>query len=72
MGPDKTLTELAEITATGQDILRQLVKELFYYLDITEETDAGRIFHPTIITSCRVHDQAAIGEILKQMKEHVK
>ena len=71
MEPDKKLTDLAEITATGQDILKQLVKELFYYLDITEESDSGRVFHPTIITSCRVHDQEAISEILTQMKEQV-
>jgi hypothetical protein len=68
---DKTLTDLAEVTATGQDTLKQLVKEFFYYLDMTEESDSGRVFHPTIITSCRVHDQQAINKILKQLKAHV-
>jgi hypothetical protein len=47
------------------------VKEFFYYLDMIEESDSGRVFHPTIITSCRVHDQQAINEILKQLKAEV-
>lgn len=49
--------------------LKQLVKDLFYYLDMTEESDSGRVFHPTIITSCRAMDQESISEILKQMKQ---
>lgn len=53
------------------DTLKQLVKELFYYLDMTEESDSGRAFHPTIITSCRVHHQEALSEILKQLKEQI-
>ena len=56
---------------TPHDTLKQLVKELFYYLDMTEESDSGRVFHPTIITSCRVHDQQALNEILKQLKQEV-
>lgn len=54
------------------DTLKQLVKELFYYLDMTEESDSGRVFHPTIITSCRVMYQDKINDILKQLKEYTK
>lgn len=50
------------------DELTQLMEKFFYYLDMTEESDSGRIFHPTIITSCRANDRLALEEILRQMK----
>lgn len=49
--------------------LKQLVKKFFYYLDIVEESDSGRVFKPNQISSCRVMDSKNMGEILARMKE---
>jgi uncharacterized protein YqeY len=46
----------------------QLVSELIYFLDMEEESDMGRVFHPTTIYSCRVMDGQRINEILKRLK----
>lgn len=56
----------------NEEDLTELLKKLFYYLDMTEESDSGRVFHPTIITSCRVMYQDKINDILKQLKEYTK
>lgn len=45
-----------------------LVKELFRLLDITEETDDGRVFHPNRITSCRVLDAEKLNQVLVELK----
>jgi hypothetical protein len=49
--------------------LKTLVKEFFRILDIEEESDEGRLFHPTFITSCRVLDQVKLNKTLARMKE---
>ena len=49
--------------------LTDKVKEFLSILDIVEESDSGRQFHPTTIQSCRCIDLERIGEILKSMKE---
>lgn len=56
---------------TDEKDTKLLLKKLFYYLDMTEESDSGRVFHPTTITSCRVMDGEAINEILKQLKAQI-
>lgn len=56
----------------NEEEVKELLKKLFYYLDMTEESEFGRVFHPTIITSCRVMDGEAINDILKQLKEYTK
>lgn len=45
-----------------------LVKELFRLLDITEETDEGRVFHPNRISSCRALDAEKLNQILVELK----
>lgn len=45
-----------------------LVKELFILLDITEETDDGRVFHPNQISSCRALDAEKLNQVLKELK----
>lgn len=67
---DKPLTDLAETTATA-DTTKELLKKLFYYLDITEESDSGRPFRPNVISSCRAMDGAELNEILNQLKAQV-
>lgn len=45
-----------------------LVKELFRLLDITEETDEGRVFHPNRISSCRALDAEKLEKVLAGLK----
>ena len=45
-----------------------LVKELFRLLDITEETDDGRVFHPNRISSCRALDAEKLNKVLVELK----
>jgi hypothetical protein len=45
-----------------------LVKELFMLLDITEETDDGRVFRPNQISSCRAVDAERLNSILVSLK----
>ena len=45
-----------------------LVKELFRLLDITEETDDGRVFHPNRISSCREMDRLQFEKVLVELK----
>ena len=45
-----------------------LVKELFRLLDITEETDDGRVFRPNRISSCRALDAEKLQKVLVALK----
>jgi len=45
-----------------------LVRELFRLLDITEETDEGRVFRPNKISSCRAMDAEKLNQVLKELK----
>lgn len=45
-----------------------LVKELFELLEKTEETDDGRVFHPTTIRSCHVSDTEKLNKVLVGLK----
>ena len=51
---------------------KELLREFFEILDKTEESDSGRAFHPTAITSVRVMDAKRLNEILSELKEIVK
>lgn len=51
-----------------RDRLADLVKQFIYILDITEESDGGRLFHPTNITSCRAGDLQKIGELVEALR----
>jgi hypothetical protein len=51
-----------------RDRLADLVKQFIYILDITEESNSGRLFHPTNITSCRAGDLQKIGELVEALR----
>jgi len=51
-----------------RDRLADLVKQFIYILDITEESDGGRLFHPTNITSCRAGDLQKAGELVEALR----
>jgi len=48
--------------------IEQLVLEFFVILDTVEESDSGRKFHPTRISSCRVIHTDKLSKILPEMK----
>ena len=54
------------------DDLKTLVLRMFAILDIVEESDSGREFHPTEIRSCRAADAAKLEVILERMKAIVQ
>lgn len=49
--------------------LKKAVREFFRILDIEEESENGRSFHPTYIASRRVLDMEKMEKALKQMRE---
>jgi hypothetical protein len=44
------------------------IRELFALLDVVEVTDFGREFHPTTISSCRIHDFPKLCTALAKMR----
>lgn len=64
-------TELTAVTKE-RDRLADLVRQFIYILDITEESDSGRLFHPTNITSCRVGDLQKAGQLVEALRRAVK
>lgn len=48
--------------------LPELVLEFFRILDIEEESEEGRLFRPTYISSCRALDSFRLGQVLERMK----
>ena len=52
--------------------LEGLVKEFLSYLDYTEESDSGRVFHPICISSVRVLMSQPLGMCLKKLRESVE
>lgn len=51
--------------------LKQLVNELFSYLDYKEESDSGREFHPVVISSCRVLMTPCLNMLLQELRKKV-
>jgi hypothetical protein len=52
--------------------LESLIKEFLEIIETVEETDEGREFHPTTISSCRCMDAERLGQIITKMKEAIK
>ena len=48
-----------------------LIEQLFALLEITEQTDEGRYFHPNIIRSSRALDAEKLEEILVGLRRSV-
>ena len=49
--------------------MKSLMVRLFEFLDLTEESDSGRIFHPITIGSCRADKLQPLNDLLKEMKK---
>ena len=48
------------------------VNKFFEYLDATEESDEGRVFHPIAIDCCRCLMIEPLGKVLEEMKTMAK
>jgi len=55
-----------------RDRLAEIAKQFVSILDITEQIDGGRLFHPTNITSCRAGDLQKIGELVEALRRASK
>lgn len=53
---------------TNAEEMQHLVKELFSYLDYTETTDSGRVWHPVQISCARALMCEPLGECLSKLK----
>ena len=60
-----------EVDALQRPLLRltSLWHQLFFLLDITEESDSGNEFRPNRISSCRAVDGERIQKILEEAKQ---
>ena len=45
-----------------------MIAQVFALLDVTEETEDGRVFHPTQIRSSRVLDAEKLDALLAELK----
>jgi hypothetical protein len=61
---ERALAELGE----QHTKLKEAAQGFLQLMDIQEESDSGRVFHPNTITSCRAHDLNQIRLFLDQMK----
>jgi len=61
----------SEVAALKRPLLRltSLWHQLFFLLDITEESDSGNTFRPNYISSCRAVDGERIQKILAEAKQ---
>ena len=46
-----------------------MIAQVFALLDVTEETEDGRVFHPTQIRSSRVLDAEKLGVLLAELRD---
>ena len=49
----------------------ELIAEFISYLDYTEESDSGNVFHPITISSCRVLMSEPLACVLDQLRKRV-
>lgn len=49
--------------------IKALIRQYFSILDIVEETDDGREFHPNRLGSCRAMDCDRMEKLLIKLKE---
>ena len=63
----------SEVAALKRPLLRltSLWHQLFFLLEITEESDSGNEFRPNYISSCRAVDGDRIQKILEEAKQIV-
>lgn len=55
----------------AEDRVLELLKKFFYYLDYTEESDGGNIFHPIRISCCRAMMTDDVGKTVEALKQYL-
>ena len=60
----KTFEEMADKIIDMEETIAQF----FALLDVTEETDDGRVFRPNVLRSCRAADAVKLENILAELK----
>ena len=48
--------------------MREAIRDLFALLDVTEESEDGRVFHPNKLVSCRAADAEKLESILAKLR----
>lgn len=66
----KAEARIKELEAKLKD-QTQLIEQLFALLDITEQKDDGRYFHPNTIRSSRALDTEKLEEILVKLRGYI-
>jgi hypothetical protein len=66
----ETANRIEELEAKLQD-QTHLIEQLFALLDITEQKDDGRYFHPNILRSSRALDAEKLEEILGKLRGYI-
>lgn len=61
---------LTELVRENERIVLTL-KRFFEYLDYTEESDGGKMFHPITVTCCRAMMIEGLNDTLRDMKEYM-
>lgn len=49
----------------------EMIAKLFEFLDYTEESDSGRVFHPITFSCCRVMMHQPFVDLLTEMKASI-
>ena len=62
----RKIVEELEAKLTNQT---HMIAQVFALLDVTEETEDGRVFHPTQIRSSRVLDAEKLGVLLAELRD---
>lgn len=67
---EPTIDEYEDLATFTRKLERENneLRELVRLLTLEEESDSGRRFHPTTISSCRCMDLDKIGKILEKYK----
>lgn len=51
--------------------LKNLIRNFFEFLDRTDESENGRVFHPVSIGCCRAAWMEPLDKLLKEMKNSI-
>ena len=59
-----------QIATYSTDELKETVKQFFErFLNVVEERDSGKLFNPTIVSTCRAHKVVPLSNILETMRK---
>ena len=68
VGADEMLDRIEELEAKLTD-QTHMIAQLFTLLDMTEETEDGRVFHPNQLRSSRVLDAEKLDALLAELRD---